>query len=63
MYIESSAPRNAGDRATIESHNMPGGEDACLSLWYYLYGDGIGNLTVLAQVSKLLYVQHIKIKI
>jgi hypothetical protein len=51
LFIESSAPRSQGDVAGLVSHNMPAGRDVCISLWYYMYGDGIGTLRVLIKVK------------
>lgn len=45
MYIESSAPRMAGDQAVLESQLFKSGTIYCLSFWYHMYGSGIGQST------------------
>lgn len=46
MYIEASSPRLQGDNASLLSERLPANQTVCLEFWYYMYGDGIGNLTV-----------------
>ncbi|XP_060584620.1 MAM and LDL-receptor class A domain-containing protein 1-like [Ruditapes philippinarum] len=46
-YIESSAPRVQGEIARLKSPQISSKTTICLSLWYYMYGDGIGDLTIL----------------
>ncbi|XP_053380423.1 MAM and LDL-receptor class A domain-containing protein 1-like isoform X2 [Mercenaria mercenaria] len=49
LYIESSSPRKQGEFARLESPTLSSRRKTCMSLWYYMYGDGIGNLTILIQ--------------
>lgn len=51
MYIESSSPRLQGDDAGLLSEQLPANHTMCLEFWYYMYGDGIGNLTVNLEVD------------
>jgi hypothetical protein len=46
-YIESSASRVQGEIARLKSPQFSSKTTICLSLWYYMYGDGIGDLTIL----------------
>ena len=47
MYIESSLPRKKGERARLESHFVVSAYK-CVTFQYYMYGDHIGRLNVLA---------------
>lgn len=47
MYIEASAPRRAGDRASlISSKYLRPINDACVTFWYHMLGTNVGNLVV-----------------
>ncbi|XP_053373135.1 fibropellin-1-like isoform X3 [Mercenaria mercenaria] len=46
MYIEASSPRLQGDYASLMSQVLPANHTMCLEFWYFMYGDGIGNLTI-----------------
>ena len=46
MYIESSAPRRAGQKARLISKSYPASNAECLSFWYHMYGTNIGTLNV-----------------
>ncbi|XP_052272348.1 MAM and LDL-receptor class A domain-containing protein 1-like isoform X2 [Dreissena polymorpha] len=46
VYIEASSPRVQGDNAAIVSHTLPSNLTTCLSFFYNMFGDGIGNLDV-----------------
>lgn len=49
MYIEASSPRSRYDKAELWSPALDGtaGEQRCLTLWYHMYGTGIGRLFIL----------------
>ncbi|XP_053381688.1 MAM domain-containing glycosylphosphatidylinositol anchor protein 2-like [Mercenaria mercenaria] len=47
LYIESSSPKDQGEFARLESPTLSSRRKTCMSLWYYMYGDSIGNLTIL----------------
>lgn len=52
MYIESSAPRRAGDNARLTSPNLPSStKSQCFTFWYHMYGRSIGSLYVSVQGS------------
>ncbi|XP_033751986.1 MAM and LDL-receptor class A domain-containing protein 1-like [Pecten maximus] len=46
MYIESSAPRVAGDKARLLSPSYPATTGQCLTWYYHMYGSGTGSLAV-----------------
>ena len=47
IFIESSAPRVQGDKARDVSQAFPvQSNDACLSFYFYMYGNDIGSLSV-----------------
>ncbi|XP_060553133.1 fibropellin-1-like [Ruditapes philippinarum] len=46
LYIEASSPRLQGDYASMVSQVLPANRTVCFKFWYYMYGDGIGHLTV-----------------
>ncbi|XP_052265465.1 uncharacterized protein LOC127867973 isoform X1 [Dreissena polymorpha] len=47
-FIESSAPRVLGEKAWMESPEIPalGQSVVCLRFWYHKYGEQMGNLSV-----------------
>ena len=49
MYIESSYPSTPGDYATLTYKLRPSTAGGCFSMFYFLYGNSIGSLSV--QVS------------
>lgn len=51
LFIESSAPSVYGDTAKLQSPDLPANTDACISLWYFMYGDGIGTLKISTKVE------------
>ena len=50
-YIESSGARVNGDNARLESLTMNPSQSYCLTFWYHLYGNSIGNINVRINVS------------
>ena len=46
MFIETSAPHLPGDLARLESTAFMGTKGACVSFWYHMYGEDIGELYV-----------------
>jgi len=53
MYIESSF-REEGDRADLVSPFLQAGQEYCLQMFTNMFGDTMGNVTVLVEVSYLL---------
>ncbi|KAJ7331585.1 Meprin A subunit beta [Desmophyllum pertusum] len=54
MYIETSNPRQDGDRAILQSKLfLPSGDsgERCLQFYYHMYGEHIGELKVLYSES------------
>ena len=51
MYIETSSPRQAGDKARLISprYGPPDGPLCNLTFWYHMYGGSIGTLNVIAK--------------
>ncbi len=47
-FIETSVPRQTGDKAILNSMQFPAttGSGRCLSFWYHMYGSSIGTLNV-----------------
>lgn len=47
-FMEASAPRVTGDKATIKSVIFPPttGSGKCMSFWYHMFGNTIGQLKV-----------------
>ena len=48
MFIETSNPRQNGDKARFESEEFQptGSSGRCLKFWYHMYGSSIGALNV-----------------
>jgi hypothetical protein len=47
MFIESSSPARKGSRAQLVSPVLSwSSSESCLQLWYNMYGQGMGTLTV-----------------
>lgn len=48
IFIETSQPRQAGDKALLLSESLTGtGNTAhCFSFWYHMYGTSVGTLNV-----------------
>ena len=53
LYTEASSPRSEHEFAVLESHSMPANREACLSMYYHMYGNGIGTLKVDVKVNTL----------
>lgn len=53
IYIESSEPARKGDFASLVSEELPAKQDVCLSFYYNMYGQGMGELTVTLEVRTL----------
>ena len=52
MYVEASAPRKPGDKATMFSPKVPMSGSKCeLEFWYHMQGAGIGMLLVNMEVD------------
>ncbi|XP_060564981.1 MAM and LDL-receptor class A domain-containing protein 1-like [Ruditapes philippinarum] len=52
MYIETSAPRVAGNKAWLVSQQFnPSKTTQCISFWYHMYGTTIGSLNVYLNAS------------
>lgn len=54
IFIESSSPVAAGDRASLQSELYSVGEDICLSFFYSMNGELMGSLEVTLEVSESL---------
>ena len=46
MYIETSSPRQEGDKAKLQVSLSGNGAAACLTFYYHMYGATIGMLNV-----------------
>ena len=48
MFIETSSPRKANDKARLESEEFQptGSSGRCLKFWYHMFGLTIGSLNV-----------------
>jgi hypothetical protein len=46
MFIETSRPRVAGDKARLETPSYKATFGSCARFWYHMRGDGIGVLNV-----------------
>ncbi|XP_066300036.1 MAM and LDL-receptor class A domain-containing protein 1-like [Branchiostoma lanceolatum] len=53
MFLETSSPRQPGDRAKLVSEVFPAtsSNGQCLRFWYHMYGSSIGTLTVWVTVG------------
>lgn len=51
MYIETSAPRHAGDKARLISPRYVDKQDVCVNFYYHMLGSGIGVFNVYAKVG------------
>lgn len=54
MYIETSAPRHAGELARIESPAFTADGHQRLTFWYNAHGSGIGDLKVYFEIKGIL---------
>ncbi|KAG7246615.1 hypothetical protein CRUP_033304, partial [Coryphaenoides rupestris] len=45
-WLPSSASDPSGHRAKVASPMFPAGRGACIQLWYYMHGEGVGTLNV-----------------
>lgn len=46
VFIETSKPRQRGDKAQLVSPVFQAGKERCITFWYHMYGLGIGTLNV-----------------
>ncbi|XP_077868508.1 MAM and LDL-receptor class A domain-containing protein 1-like [Saccoglossus kowalevskii] len=54
MYIEGSYPQLEFDKARLASPSIRGNSKECrISLWYHMYGEGVGSLVVFLRTSYL----------
>ena len=51
LYIETSSPRQTGDKATILTPYMNGSQ--CMKFSYHMYGGNIGDLNIYANNKKI----------
>lgn len=47
MYIETSSPRQQGDKAILNSPRLQFSGNMCLQFYYHMYGSAIGTLNVI----------------
>ena len=47
MYIETSSPRQQGDKAILNSPQLQFSGNMCLQFYYHMYGSAIGTLNVI----------------
>lgn len=45
-YIEASSPAMKGNKAFLQSKLLPVGGKSCVSLYYHMFGAGIGSLKI-----------------
>lgn len=50
IYIESSIPRQWGDKARLESEVLSPTSGKCMQFWFNMNGDGINKLSILLKV-------------
>ena len=50
MYIETSAPRQAGEKARLESEVLPPTSGQCMQFWFNMNGKDVYKLSVLLKV-------------
>ena len=50
LYIESSLPRNKGDKAFFETQIVPSFYN-CLTFDYHMYGKNMGRLNIYSQLE------------
>ena len=53
LYIETSRPQQAGDAATLRYDFPLMVKEGCFSMYYHMYGSGIGSLNVSTQDQDL----------
>ena len=53
MYIESSYPQKAGDKARLRSEVFPPTTASCLAYWYNMNGADVGSLNVYQELVSL----------
>lgn len=53
MYVEASLPQSPGDRARLESIQVPANlaQPKCVSFWYSMYGTSMGTLNIYIKSS------------
>jgi hypothetical protein len=51
LYIETSSPRQTGDKATILTPYLNGPQ--CMKFSYHMYGGNIGDLNIYANNKKI----------
>ena len=50
VYIETSRPRKAGDKALLQVPSLTYSTAKCLQFYYHMYGSTIATLNVYVQV-------------
>lgn len=55
MYIEASSPRTKGHKSWLQSKVYTPTLGRCLSFWYHMYGQDVGNLNILIKTSNTSY--------
>ncbi|EDO47787.1 predicted protein [Nematostella vectensis] len=51
VFIETSNPRNTGDKARIYSKTFTASSPRCFTFWYHMYGATIGSLNIYQRTS------------
>ena len=46
MFLETSYPRQPGDKARLESYNNPPTDGQCVEFMYHMFGAGMGTLNL-----------------
>ncbi|XP_038052723.1 MAM and LDL-receptor class A domain-containing protein 1-like [Patiria miniata] len=49
VFLETSSPRVAGEKARLESALVPRTAENCLEFWYHMWGDDVDTLSVYAR--------------
>ena len=53
MYIETSSPRVAGDRAMMERTGIKFSGNTCIHFFYHMFGASLGTLNVYVGCTKV----------
>ena len=52
VYIETSAPRHAGDKAVLSTGILqPAANGVCLTFWYHMFGAHVETLNVYSETT------------